>query len=105
MIRRPPRSTRTDTLFPYTTALPISAHWHDGRADRIGSCRRALGRTAAVRHIDPHRHRHRFGDAPPAVRLSPTKWTGPRVARAWPPRTLDLHARLDRMSTRLNSSH
>src|SRR3546814_10112377 len=23
MIRRPPRSTRTDTLFPYTTALPI----------------------------------------------------------------------------------
>src|SRR3546814_10675748 len=25
MIRRPPRSTRTDTLFPYTTALPISA--------------------------------------------------------------------------------
>src|SRR3546814_15364993 len=26
MIRRPPRSTRTDTLFPYTTALPISDH-------------------------------------------------------------------------------
>src|SRR3546814_18488050 len=26
MIRRPPRSTRTDTLFPYTTALPISTH-------------------------------------------------------------------------------
>src|SRR3546814_20536630 len=25
MIRRPPRSTRTDTLFPYTTALPISS--------------------------------------------------------------------------------
>src|SRR3546814_9990789 len=24
MIRRPPRSTRTDTLFPYTNALPIS---------------------------------------------------------------------------------
>src|SRR3546814_7763337 len=24
MIRRPPRSTRTDTLFPYTTLLPIS---------------------------------------------------------------------------------
>src|SRR3546814_3062753 len=23
MIRRPPRSTRTDTLFPYTDALPI----------------------------------------------------------------------------------
>src|SRR3546814_10860120 len=25
MIRRPPRSTRTDTLFPYTNALPISS--------------------------------------------------------------------------------
>src|SRR3546814_281726 len=25
MIRRPPRSTRTDTLFPYTDALPIFA--------------------------------------------------------------------------------
>src|SRR3546814_11911440 len=25
MIRRPPRSTRTDTLFPYTTPLPIYA--------------------------------------------------------------------------------
>src|SRR3546814_6733004 len=23
MIRRPPRSTRTDTLFPYTDALPV----------------------------------------------------------------------------------
>src|SRR3546814_12969272 len=31
MIRRPPRSTRTDTPFPYTTALPISA---GVRADR-----------------------------------------------------------------------
>src|SRR3546814_5147132 len=25
MIRRPPRSTRTDTLFPYNDALPISS--------------------------------------------------------------------------------
>src|SRR3546814_13128513 len=25
MIRRPPRSKRTDTLFPYTNALPISS--------------------------------------------------------------------------------
>src|SRR3546814_15706541 len=72
MIRRPPRSTRTYTLFPYTT----------------------LFRSAAVRHIDTHRHRHRFGDASPPVRLSATERTGPRDARAGPPRTLDLHARL-----------
>src|SRR3546814_2069696 len=34
MIRRPPRSTRTDTLFPYTTlfrsAQPLSAPLQDG---------------------------------------------------------------------------
>src|SRR3546814_8187139 len=31
MIRRPPRSTRTDTLFPYTTlfrSLPCHPSWH-----------------------------------------------------------------------------
>src|SRR3546814_11383343 len=38
MIRRPPRSTRTDTLFPYTTLFRSRAHGHDrgwwSRADR-----------------------------------------------------------------------
>src|SRR3546814_11697256 len=36
MIRRPPRSTRTDTLFPYTTLFRskggIDAKWTDGEA-------------------------------------------------------------------------
>src|SRR3546814_11536319 len=27
MIRRPPRATRTDTLFPYTTLFPGPASW------------------------------------------------------------------------------
>src|SRR3546814_1482128 len=39
MIRRPPRSTRTDTLFPYTTlfrsldalGIALAHHQHDGR--------------------------------------------------------------------------
>src|SRR3546814_12058471 len=38
MLRRPPRSTRTDTLFPYTTlfrswvsGIPGVASWPDGR--------------------------------------------------------------------------
>src|SRR3546814_13986411 len=32
MIRRPPRSTRTDTLFPYTTLFRsiVAGHAHDG---------------------------------------------------------------------------
>src|SRR3546814_1225923 len=29
MIRRPPRSTRTDTLFPYTTLFRSHQHRHD----------------------------------------------------------------------------
>src|SRR3546814_142814 len=37
MIRRPPRSTRTDTLFPYTTLFRAFAHFASGavRADDI----------------------------------------------------------------------
>src|SRR3546814_2723204 len=39
MIRRPPRSTRTDTLFPYTT-LVRSAHMADDRLDEQPGQRR-----------------------------------------------------------------
>src|SRR3546814_2760240 len=63
MIRRPPRSTRTDTLFPYTTlvrsprqrirhalcrqivrAVPAPARAGAGRRQRPGPCHRALRR-------------------------------------------------------------
>src|SRR3546814_11684237 len=53
MIRRPPRSTRTDTLFPYTTLFRSAA---------------PLGRQRP-RHLLHHRHRRR-----PA----PLSRTGPR---------------------------
>src|SRR3546814_989287 len=32
MIRRPPRSTRTDTLFPYTTLFRSTGRAHDARS-------------------------------------------------------------------------
>src|SRR3546814_7248365 len=38
MIRRPPRSTRTDTLFPYTTALPISNPCGEQPLPPYGAC-------------------------------------------------------------------
>src|SRR3546814_18683208 len=45
MIRRPPRSTRTDTLFPYTTLVrshgPSAQRWA-GPIDRIGAGHAAL---------------------------------------------------------------
>src|SRR3546814_2029523 len=44
MIRRPPRSTRTDTLFPYTTLFRSSPH---GRAGPIALYVRIWGRAAA----------------------------------------------------------
>src|SRR3546814_12118612 len=58
MIRRPPRSTRTDTLFPYTTLF--RSHQHRGHGGRYGC--RCVFRTA-VRTRTPRRaradHRHR----------------------------------------------
>src|SRR3546814_2439124 len=51
MIRRPPRSTRTDTLFPYTTlfrSLRMRAYYaHPGP---LCGCRRPCARTDTRRH-------------------------------------------------------
>src|SRR3546814_5210922 len=50
MIRLPPRSTRTDTLFPYTTLCRSrAADGAGGAGPHRGWARRALGRLA-VRH-------------------------------------------------------
>src|SRR3546814_6118559 len=64
MIRRPPRSTRTDTLFPYTTLFRSSGGGEpDGRTDH--RCDGAIGgipgeRDAASRH-PPGGPQHRRG--------------------------------------------
>src|SRR3546814_1526432 len=45
MIRRPPRSTRTDTLFPYTTLFrsgPCRRIWQPGHRDRFRQRRRGI---------------------------------------------------------------
>src|SRR3546814_9734389 len=69
MIRRPPRSTRTDTLFPYTTlfrsedeelcqeALQTDRHWH-GQACPCGQASR---HDQAHQQADPEPSRHRMG--------------------------------------------
>src|SRR3546814_4096620 len=54
MIRRPPRSTRTDTLFPYTTLFRSLARSPDiGRDER--------GRTQRIRPLAPRRSGARSG--------------------------------------------
>src|SRR3546814_3046850 len=55
MIRRPPRSTRTDTLFPYTTLFRSDIEVERPRAP-------ALADAAAERRLDrlqPYEHRRR----------------------------------------------
>src|SRR3546814_14017751 len=97
MIRRPPRSTRTDTLFPYTTLFRSVAGGADGVAEArpdVGDCRGGAGdggdeveagererdreQRVTGREQEEEAH-HRAGDA--------------------------VRNRLDRKSTRLNSSH
>src|SRR3546814_3827247 len=77
MTRRPPRSTRTDTLFPYTTLFRSERNdrgqrCRDGTARRRGAeeqeCRAAIACRAARRHSGkpskhpPHSSGHRQGD-------------------------------------------
>src|SRR3546814_19301878 len=68
MIRRPPRLTRTDTLFPYTTLLrscvfAIEDQGHDALAVR-GRAERALGRPFGLgeRGAGHERRRKQGGD-------------------------------------------
>src|SRR3546814_15213625 len=67
MIRRPPRSTRTDTLFPYPTLFRSRGHDHAGLA--IAALRNVLGDpgllhlVAAVRRQALDGRHRRGGDA------------------------------------------
>src|SRR3546814_7983890 len=49
MIRRPPRSTRTDTLFPYTTLFRSE---RDGFRQILVEAERATDRAGDLRHLD-----------------------------------------------------
>src|SRR3546814_8076166 len=55
MIRRPPRSTRTDTLFPYTTLFrSTSMDWSDRR-----TITQVWRSAMSPRHATPNSHRIR----------------------------------------------
>src|SRR3546814_10309658 len=111
MIRRPPRSTRTDTLLPYMALF------------RSGRC--AFVRTVSAgggTGVDAAAGRAGCGLPPRPPRLEPRQesygndrsawhtdgtWTGGRrhPVHARPGRRVDATRHLDRKSTRLNSSH
>src|SRR3546814_3560891 len=67
MIRRPPRSTRTDTLFPYTT-LFRSRQAHGPPQARAGEHRPAVARTARHLHAASGTVHSRRGEAAQAHR-------------------------------------
>src|SRR3546814_4133401 len=109
MIRRPPRSTRTDTLFPYTT-LFRSAHLVDAEAGAVearlvSGCGRALGIEGRQRHhcqeLASARVHHDASGADGTELLHRAgQLAGQQVLHA----QIDAEAE-DRKSTRLNSSH
>src|SRR3546814_6758400 len=81
MIRRPPRSTRTDTLFPYTTlfrspvgAGPVEQAVRDGAGVHRAMVRIAQGEGFGQRALERHfglfhiAHRQRLLGHRPAVR-------------------------------------
>src|SRR3546814_8781662 len=110
MIRRPPRSTRTDTLFPYTT-LFRSRH-----LQRLAVVALAVAHVAGdvdIRqevHLDLQHAVALTGLAPPALDV---EGEAPRLVSARlrfrqagePVADVGEGAGVDRKSTRLNSSH
>src|SRR3546814_8782490 len=55
MIRRPPRSTRTDTLFPYTTLFRSPARNRLSPPDRACAARRHADAPGQFARAHPHR--------------------------------------------------
>src|SRR3546814_18395376 len=98
MIRRPPISTRTDTLFPYTTLVRSDQHAHSvvhpalGEAERTGSDDRSVAGEAArlLDRADDRQAAHAADlDLVADLRVEAIRHPGAQ----------------DRKSTRLNSSH
>src|SRR3546814_7285599 len=106
MIRRPRRSTRTDTLFPYTTLFraKISTKTEDDT-----SCEISITDTGSG--IPEEDHQKIFERFYQAGKGHPDKSTGTGIGLAFVSELMDLHGgritveSSDRKSTRLNSSN
>src|SRR3546814_19093639 len=103
MIRRPPRSTRTDTLFPYTTLFRAVAPLVAGHAAVVQ--RSGAGRAVAGVRVVEERPGQAVavGDLPGGLEESVFLFGLHRAQLVARGRVGDVV--LDRKSTRLNSSH
>src|SRR3546814_9911186 len=107
MIRRPPRSTRTDTLFPYTTLFRSINDYFSARTKtwvaKIGD--REISQQDFRQRLEQERaaQRRQQGEA-----FDSRQFESPLAKRQILDRMVDeelLLAAADRKSTRLNSSH
>src|SRR3546814_7651330 len=64
MIRPPPRSTRTDTLFPYTTLFLSAVRGRRSRSPQVPSLRRAAQLRHATALVALRQHESLVGDIP-----------------------------------------
>src|SRR3546814_20089183 len=104
MIRRPPRSTRTDTLFPYTTLFRSLARPHQpDEHDRPVADRRGDGRGRAFR-VSRHGARGYTARAARNNGFARYETNGGHWMLRVPGRSGKGRS-IDRKSTRLNSSH
>src|SRR3546814_16049186 len=76
MIRRPPRSTRTDTLFPYTTLFRSSLESALALSLKVGMLGRFLNDNPAMREVAvaPVRKALAAHDGPAGVMLDAAIW-------------------------------
>src|SRR3546814_5261665 len=109
-IRRPPRSTRTDTLFPYTTLfrtvderLLFRRRIDDRLGDRAGELAVFDLKVVRERAVEADRHADAIGEAREATRNEECGRAEPSLHR--PHQRRRAGRRADRKSTRLNSSH
>src|SRR3546814_18624604 len=100
MIRPPPRSTRTDTLFPYTTLFRAidTNRWFVICANALGSCKGSTG-PASSNPDNGERYRLAFPE------LSIEDGASAAHALVIGLGIKHLACLIDRKSTRLNSSH
>src|SRR3546814_5751966 len=100
MIRRPPRSTRTDTLFPYTTLFRSRL-----RKALESYYRQHQTATGLRFDLRPGSYEIHFveADSPVGAKTGRGEWVGSVRRKLAGVRTC--HAAGDRKSTRLNSSH
>src|SRR3546814_14134583 len=102
MIRRPPRSTRTDTLFPYTTLFRSDGAGDTAVEVEKGAISDAFKRCAVKWGVG----RYRYDIDAVWAECVTYESNGRKHFKEWMARgQSQLSAALDRKSTRLNSSH